>query len=311
MINMDVIANAGLDDEEEEEEEGVWCADGLVNLKIVSVTSGNEDSLEVSSDDNFIHMIPNRDKDSIKKEIKTELENVHHVDEIIIDDDDSNLELNIDDIVINVGDIIKKEPNEDIQLHPSYYSSIYVSGPSVPSYPVTSSSNSSKNFRHAVGELVCAKMTGYPAWPAIIVRDPKTEQFVKTRKVKGKEGARRHKEKKPKEERVFHVLFLNYKEQVAWLSESSLSKYQPQLFSKKSKASNDTKFKASKIANSLLSLSCEERIYRYVEIQKMNKKDDKKKLYSKKYPKLFHKPIVKLQRIERVMMKSLKSKGKS
>ena len=117
MINMDVIANAGLDDEEEEEEEGVWCADGLVNLKIVSVTSGNEDSLEVSSDDNFIHMIPNRDKDSIKKEIKTELENVHHVDEIIIDDDDSNLELDIDDIVINVGVIIQKESNEDIHVH--------------------------------------------------------------------------------------------------------------------------------------------------------------------------------------------------
>ena len=150
MINMDVIANAGLDDEEEDEEEGVWCADGLVNLKIVSVTSGNEDSLEVSSDDNFIHMIPNRDKDSIKKEIKTELENVHHVDEIIIDDDDSNLELDIDDIVINVGDIIKKEPNEDLQLHPSYYSSIYASSPSVPSHPFTSSSNSSKNFKHAV-----------------------------------------------------------------------------------------------------------------------------------------------------------------
>ena len=155
MINMDVIANAGLDDEEEEEE-GVWCADGLVNLKIVSVTSGNdddssnEDSLEVSSDDNFIHMIPNRDKDSIKKEIKTELEDVHYVDEIIVDDDDNNLELDIDDIVVNVGDIIKKEPNEDLQLHPSYYSSIYASSPSVPSHPFTSSSNSSKNFKHAV-----------------------------------------------------------------------------------------------------------------------------------------------------------------
>ena len=48
---MDVIANAGLDDEEEDEEEGVWCADGLVNLKIVSVTSGNDDESckEVSS----------------------------------------------------------------------------------------------------------------------------------------------------------------------------------------------------------------------------------------------------------------------
>merc|ERR1719450_875836 len=247
-------------------------------------------------------MIPNRDRDSIKKEIKTEREE-EHVDEIIIDDDnDSNLELDIDDIVINVGDIIKKELNEDIQLHPSYYSSIYVSGPSVPSYPVTSSSNSSKNFRHAVGELVCAKMTGYPAWPAIIVRDPKTQQFVKLKRVKGKNS------KKSKEERVFHVLFLNYQEQVAWLPESSLSRYQPQMFSKKSKTSNDPKFKAAKIANSLLSLSCEERIYRYVEIQKNNKKDDKKKLYSKKYPKLFHKPIVRLQRIEKVMLKSWKSK---
>ena len=82
---MDVIANAGLDDEEEEEE-GVWCADGLVNLKIVSITSGNDDSdkddsLDVSSDDDVIHMIPNRDRDSIKKEIKVEREE-EHVDEI-------------------------------------------------------------------------------------------------------------------------------------------------------------------------------------------------------------------------------------
>ena len=46
-----------------------------------------------------------------------ELEDVHHVDEIIIDDDESNLELDIDDIVINVGDIIQKESNEDIHVH--------------------------------------------------------------------------------------------------------------------------------------------------------------------------------------------------
>merc|ERR1719450_2072005 len=247
-------------------------------------------------------MIPNRDRDSIKKEIKTEREE-EHVDEIIIDDDnDNNLELDIDDIVINVGDIIKKELNEDIQTyHQSYsYSSIQVPSQSQTSQPVDS--HSSKNFKREVGELVCAKMTGYPAWPAIIVRDPKSQQFVKLKRVKGKNS------KKSKEERVFHVLFLNYQEQVAWLPESSLSRYQPQMFSKKSKTNNDPKFKAAKIANSLLCLSCEERIYRYVEIQKNNKKDDKKKLYSKKYPKLFHKPIVRLQRIEKVMLKSWKSK---
>merc|ERR1719450_877528 len=243
-------------------------------------------------------MIPNRDRDSIKKEIKTEREE-EHVDEIIIDDDnDINLELDIDDIVINVGDIIKKEFSEDIQTYS--YSSIQVPSQSHTSQPVDS--HSSKNFKREVGELVCAKMTGYPAWPAIIVRDPKSQQFVKLKRVKGKNS------KKSKEERVFHVLFLNYQEQVAWLPESSLSRYQPQMFSKKSKTNNDPKFKAAKIANSLLSLSCEERIYRYVEIQKNNKKDDKKKLYSKKYPKLFHKPIVRLQRIEKVMLKSWKSK---
>ena len=47
-----------------------------------------------------------------------ELEDVHHVDEIIIDNDgNSNLELDIDEIVINVGDIIQKEYNEDIHVH--------------------------------------------------------------------------------------------------------------------------------------------------------------------------------------------------
>ena len=77
-----------LDEEEVDEEESVCCADGLDTLKIVSITSGNDDESckEVSSDDDLRDMIPNRDKDSIKKEIKTELEDVHHVDEIIVDD---------------------------------------------------------------------------------------------------------------------------------------------------------------------------------------------------------------------------------
>ena len=98
-----------------DEEESVCFADGLVTLKIVCITSVNDDE---SCKEVLIDMNPNRDKDSIKKEIKTELEDVHHVDEIIIDNDgNSNLELDIDEIVINVGDIIQKESNEDIHVH--------------------------------------------------------------------------------------------------------------------------------------------------------------------------------------------------
>ena len=52
-----------------DEEERVCCACGLVTLKIVSNASGNDDESckEVSSDEDLIDMIPNRDKDCIKQ----------------------------------------------------------------------------------------------------------------------------------------------------------------------------------------------------------------------------------------------------
>ena len=87
-------------------------------------------------------------------------------------------------------------------------------------------------------------------------------------------------------------MFLDYNDEVAWVDESCISKYQMQ-FSKKRTKETD---KAMAIADDLFEMSSEERLRRYAEIQDENK-DLKNKLYRKKYPKLFMEPIVRVQMI--------------
>merc|ERR550519_1959038 len=53
------------------------------------------------------------------------------------------------------------------------------------------------------GQLVWARVQGYPFWPAVIVREPGTEKFVLPGKVVGMMR--------------LHVMFLNYGKQHAWL----------------------------------------------------------------------------------------------
>merc|ERR1712098_381521 len=162
------------------------------------------------------------------------------------------------------------------------------------SNPVTQAGDGDVGFKY--GELVWAKMPRYPAWPGIIVKEPKSQQFYKTKKLKRKKGGK-------SVETQFYILFLNYNEEVALLSESTISRYQKNLSKKRTKEA----VKAMTIADSLFAMSCEERLWRYAEFQ--DKKTDvhylKNALYKKKYPKLFMNPIVKVQIIENMLFKSL------
>lgn len=162
------------------------------------------------------------------------------------------------------------------------------------SNPVTQAGDGDVGFKY--GELVWAKMPRYPAWPGIIVKEPKSQQFYKMKKLKRKKGGK-------SVETQFYVLFLNYNEEVAWLSESTISRYQMNLSKKRTKEA----VKAMAIADSLFAMSCEERLWRYAEIQdkEMDVNYLKNALYKKKYPKLFMNPIVKVQMIENMLFKSL------
>ena len=71
----------------------------------------------------------------------------------------------------------------------------------------TVSSASSSTFE--AGSLVWAKMSGYPSWPSIVVEDPKTKQYFKTKKSTKKKNGRGSR----KDEKFMHVLFLNWMEE--------------------------------------------------------------------------------------------------
>ena len=138
------------------------------------------------------------------------------------------------------------------------------------------------------GDLILAKFGRSPAWPSIIVREPESQHF-KREKEKWKKGG-------TSLVAQFYVLFLNYKYSVAWIDESAISTYKSPSSSKIGKKL----LKAIVIAETLVEMSGKERLRKAAEQQEkeMDAKYLKKKLYNKKYPKLFKEPYVRVQTIE-------------
>ena len=152
--------------------------------------------------------------------------------------------------------------------------------------------------------MVWAKMPGYPSWPGLIVTDPKSQQFVKQR------TSKRANRKKGIVQTVIHVLFLNYDDQVAWIPTTSISKYSSKKTnSKVLKKERGKMRKAVAIADSLVNLSCEDRIEQLVTMQSCNQKREKAVTYSPvMYPKLYMEPVIKIQRFESAIMQSFKKR---
>jgi len=149
-----------------------------------------------------------------------------------------------------------------------------------------------KDVAFNYGDLVWAKMKGYPDWPGIIVKEPKSQQFHRVKKLNRKKRGKCL-------ENQFYILFLDYNDEVAWVDESCISKYKMHFSKKRTKVT----VKAMAIADDLFEMSSEERLRRYAEIQDENK-DLKNELYRKKYPKLFMEPIVRVQMLETTLFKS-------
>ena len=202
--------------------------------------------------------------------------------------------MEVSDIVMNVNDI-KKETGTLIcqSISNNFYD--------VEDIQVVRTVSSASSSTFEAGSLVWAKMSGYPSWPSIVVEDPKTKQYFKTKKSTKKKNGRGLR----KDEKFLHVLFLNWMEEVAWVPCSSISVYKLQS-NNKVRSRSDPRSKAGLIANSLLDMSCEERLERYADIQKTNRLPlvDKEVDHNKNYPKLFMYPIVKVQRIESALFES-------
>ena len=289
-------ANAGLDDEDGTPGQ-VWCADGLLNLKSVNV---NSDSCNhpaftgYENEEQELQMVPNRDGGCLESGsfvIKEESNKItYEGDGEMLDD---NISMEVSDIVMNVNDI-KKETGTLIcqSISNNFYDD-------VEDIKVVRTVSSASSSTFEAGSLVWAKMSGYPSWPSIVVEDPKTKQYFKTKKSTKKKNGRGSR----KDEEFLHVLFLNWMEEVAWIPCSSISVYKLQ---SNNKIRSDPRSKAGLIANSLLDMSCEERLERYADIQKTNRLSlvDREVDHNKNYPKLFMYPIVKVQRIESALFES-------
>jgi len=138
------------------------------------------------------------------------------------------------------------------------------------------------------GDLVWAKMKRYPPWPGIIVKEPQSQQFKKDTILYKRGG-------KTSETKLYFILFFNDNDSVAWIKEADISRYETQ-----SSKKGTRKFaKAVFIADSLSHMSCDDRLRRYAQMQLKNIDDKylKKKLYEKKYPKLFKLPLVDIERM--------------
>ena len=281
--DMETVANAGLEDNGEEEEAGsVWCEDGLLNLKIVHISNGEDINNSTDAYSDTFQMIPNRDRECIKKETFSIKRESYEVD---------NLHSKYSE-VFNF-DKIKKEPgsqNNDTE--------------DVANISICQSYSLSE-IAFTLGQLVWAKMVGYPSWPAIVVEDPKTNLFLKVKKSPKKaKGAK-------KECEHLHVLFLNYQEEVAWIPKNGISLYKLHSLPK-NRPKTDARNKAIQIANSLVPMSCVERLERYTELQDTCEPQTSatnpracQNINRKRFPKLFMDSVVKIQRLESVMLQSL------
>jgi len=138
------------------------------------------------------------------------------------------------------------------------------------------------------GDLILAKFRRSQAWPSIIVRDPESQHFKREKEKRKKGGTSLVAQ--------FYVLFLNDNYSVAWIDESAISTYKSPSSSKIGKKL----LKAIVIAETLVEMSGKERLRKAAEqqVKEMDAKYLKKKLYNKKYPKLFKEPYVRVKRLK-------------
>jgi len=147
---------------------------------------------------------------------------------------------------------------------------------------------------YPTGSLVWAKMKGYPPWPAIVVPDPASGKSRELRK-----GGNYH-----------HVLFLEYRNEVAWIHRNQLKAFTRKGSGKVKKGNGKALVKAVELGNSLNDINCMERIGRFIEYQNLNGQPTDC-LERKDYPKLFLSPVIRLKRLKVVskpvvMLKRLK-----
>jgi len=138
-----------------------------------------------------------------------------------------------------------------------------------------------------VGSLVWAKMKGYPPWPAIVVPDPQTGRSREVRK--GKQGEWRH------------VLFLEYRNEVAWLHQEHLKVFSTK-GSAKVKGRNKALAKAVELASNLSNMNCMDRIRSFTEYQQFQMKEEDRSSkgisVGQVWAKLSMEPVVKLKRVK-------------
>jgi len=138
-----------------------------------------------------------------------------------------------------------------------------------------------------VGSLVWAKMKGYPAWPAIVVPDPQTGKSREVRR--GKQGEWRH------------VLFLEYRNEVAWLHQDHLKIFSTK-GSAKVKGRNKALAKAVELASNLFNMSCMDRIRSFTEYQQVQMKEEDRSYkgisVGQVWTKLSMEPVVRLKRVK-------------
>jgi len=132
----------------------------------------------------------------------------------------------------------------------------------------------------SVGSLVWAKMKGYPPWPAIVVPDPSSGRFKEWKK--GGEWR--------------HVLFLEYRNEVAWLPLNQLKHFSIKGEAKVKKGNKKTLVKAVELAKSLNNMNCCERLEKFTEYQQ-SQGVEKRIIVEQKWTKLSMTPIVKLKRV--------------
>eukprot|EP00092_Neocalanus_flemingeri_P018396 GFUD01019909.1.p1 GENE.GFUD01019909.1~~GFUD01019909.1.p1 ORF type:complete len:453 (-),score=134.64 GFUD01019909.1:217-1575(-) len=142
-----------------------------------------------------------------------------------------------------------------------------------------------------VGSLVWAKMKGYPSWPAIVVPDPVTGR---SREFRGKQGGEWR-----------HVLFLEYKNEIAWMLQDQLKVFSSK-GTNKMKGRNKSLVKAVELANSLTSFDCRDRIRRFTDYQQgqvegqgeVLRRNTKGIAVGLVWAKLSMKPVVQLKRVK-------------
>lgn len=138
-----------------------------------------------------------------------------------------------------------------------------------------------------VGSLVWAKMKGYPSWPAIVVPDPQTGKSREVRK--GKQGEWRH------------VLFLEYRNEVAWLHQDHLKTFSTK-GSANVKRKNKALAKAVELASNLSNMNCMDRIRSFTEYQQVQMKEEERSTkgisVGQVWTKLSMEPVVKLKRVK-------------